>query len=184
MKTSSEKLNIEKRIKRLGWFFISGLIISGLSAIPIQTELKFLLLLKPNLPPLLMAWFEKVATAIELVNKQYQFLAYGNDWLAFAHIVIALFFVGVIQNPVRNIWITEACMIACALVFPFAFVFGSIRGIPFWWQLIDCSFGAIGLLPLLLIHKASRQLKQVRKADLQRNMHKTKEITGKMLYAE
>jgi hypothetical protein len=39
-------------------------------------------------------------------------------------------------------------MIACVLVIPFALVFGAVRGIPFWWRLIDCSFGVFGFVPL------------------------------------
>ncbi len=27
------------------------------------------------------------------------------------------------------------------LVIPYALIFGAVRGIPFWWRLIDCSFG-------------------------------------------
>jgi hypothetical protein len=30
-------------------------------------------------------------------------LAYGTDWLAFAHIVIAVFFIGPFVDPVQNI---------------------------------------------------------------------------------
>jgi hypothetical protein len=30
---------------------------------------------------------------------------------------------------------------------------GPLRGIPFYWRLIDCSFGVAALLPLLLCRK-------------------------------
>ena len=33
---------------------------------------------------------------------------------------------------------------------PWALVFGSLRGIPFFWRLVDCSFGVFGFLPLWL----------------------------------
>jgi len=36
------------------------------------------------------------------------------------------------------------------LVIPYAFIFGAIRGIPFWWRLIDCSFGVFGIIPVWL----------------------------------
>jgi len=39
-------------------------------------------------------------------------------------------------------------LIACALIIPYAFIFGGIRGIPIWWRLIDCSFGIFGAIPL------------------------------------
>jgi len=44
------------------------------------------------------------------------------------------------------------------LVVPYAFVFGTIRGIPFWWRLIDCSFGLLGFVPLWLCRKWVREI--------------------------
>lgn len=49
-------------------------------------------------------------------------------------------------------------MIACVGIIPLAFICGSIRGIPFYWQLIDCSFGVFGIIPLLLLNKYIKQL--------------------------
>jgi hypothetical protein len=59
-------------------------------------------------------------------------LAYGTDWLAFAHLVIAIAFLGPLKDPVRNIWVVEFGMIACLLVIPLALICGPIRGIPFY----------------------------------------------------
>jgi hypothetical protein len=84
-------------------------------------------------------------------------MAYGTDWLAFAHIVIAVAFIGPLRDPVRNIWVIEFGMIACALVIPLALIFGPLRGIPFFWRLIDCSFGIIGFVPLWLVRREIRQ---------------------------
>ena len=39
-------------------------------------------------------------------------------------------------------------LIAWVLVIPYALVFGAVRGIPFWWRLVDCSFGVFGFVPL------------------------------------
>jgi hypothetical protein len=41
-------------------------------------------------------------------------------------------------------------LIACASVIPLALIAGPIRGIPFPWRLIDCSFGVLGSVPLLI----------------------------------
>jgi len=49
-------------------------------------------------------------------------------------------------------------MIACVLVVPFALVMGGIRGIPFAWRLIDCSFGVFGIIPLWLCRQQIEQL--------------------------
>jgi Na+/alanine symporter len=44
-------------------------------------------------------------------------------------------------------------MIACALVIPAALIFGALRGLPFLWQLLDCSFGIAGIIPLILAYR-------------------------------
>ena len=43
-------------------------------------------------------------------------------------------------------------------VFALALICGPIRGIPFYWQLIDGSFGLFALYPLWRIVKLSREL--------------------------
>ena len=78
------------------------------------------------------------------------FIAYGTDWLAFAHIVIAIAFWGPFRDPVKNISVIEIGIVACILVIPTVIVFAPIRGIPPFWQVIDCSFGLIGVVPLWL----------------------------------
>jgi NhaP-type Na+/H+ or K+/H+ antiporter len=44
-------------------------------------------------------------------------------------------------------------MIGCVLVIPYALLFGAIRQIPWWWRLIDCSFGVRGIVPLAICYK-------------------------------
>jgi hypothetical protein len=48
--------------------------------------------------------------------------------------------------------------IAFVLVTPYVLVFGSLRGIPFWWRLIDCSFGVFGFIPLWFCRKWTNDL--------------------------
>jgi hypothetical protein len=81
-------------------------------------------------------------------NSKYPFIAYGFDWLAFGHLVIAVAFIGVWRDPVRNVWVVEFGKIACVMVIPWAIIFGGLRGIPVYWRLIDCSFGVFGIVPL------------------------------------
>ena len=85
-------------------------------------------------------------------------MAYGYDWLAFAHLVIAVAFFGVLKDPVWNKWIIQFGRIACSMIFPLAFIAGYVRGIPFYWQLIDCSFGVIGFIPLTVCYRKIEQL--------------------------
>jgi hypothetical protein len=47
---------------------------------------------------------------------RYPFIAYGFDWLAFAHIVLGILFLGAIRDPVRNIWVIVFGMIPLWLV--------------------------------------------------------------------
>jgi hypothetical protein len=100
----------------------------------------------------------KVQNALNDIATNHPFLFYGTDWLAFGHFVIAIAFIGVLRDPVRNRWLFTFGLIACALVIPYALVFGAIRGIPLWWRLIDCSFGVFGATPLWLCSEWAREL--------------------------
>jgi hypothetical protein len=94
-------------------------------------------------------------------NRIYPFLAYGTDWLAFSHLVIAVAFIGPLRDPVRNRWVLAFGVIACAGVVPLALIAGQVRGIPFYWRLIDMSFGVFGALPLLLCLHYVRRLERM-----------------------
>ena len=159
MKTIDNRKRI-KRIRQITIMFIIILVLSGISAFPLQTELNFLLELLHIQPSSigLSGWIYQVTTAINDVNTKYPFLIYGTDWLAFAHIVIGIFFIGVYINPKKNSWVITSGIIACLLIFPLAFISGAAREIPLFWQLIDYSFGAIGLIPLLYIHQQIKKL--------------------------
>lgn len=149
--------------------FIVGLVLSGITAFPLQTELGWLvsLLHAGWLRPIaestgLLPWIERVHDALRTTNAHYPFLAYGTDWLAFAHLAIAVAFIGSYIDPVRNKWIITFGLVACAGVIPLALIAGAIRGIPFPWRLIDCSFGIFGSVPLLLCRQSIRALERER----------------------
>ena len=149
--------------------FIAGLVLSGITAFPLQTELGWLvsLLHARWLDSIaesirLLPWIEHVNDALRRTNAFYPFLAYGTDWLAFAHLVIAVAFIGPYIDPVRNKWVITFGLIACTGVIPLALIAGAIRGIPFPWRLIDCSFGIFGSIPLLLSRQSIHALEQER----------------------
>jgi len=152
--------NLEKEIKRWLVFFMIALFLSGLTAIPLETELNFLSPFFPLGSPV-GDWLDRVYTALVDTNKKYPFLSYGYDWLAFAHFVLALLFVGPLKNPVRNKWVIEFGMITCMLIIPYALIAGQVRGIPFGWRLIDCSFGFIGIIPLGICLSKINQLEKL-----------------------
>lgn len=151
-------------------FFITALIISGATAFMLETELAWLAeVLSPDNNGL-HEWITKVYLALKEINGKYPFLAYGYDWLGFAHIVIAVAFIGPLMDPIKNIWIIQFGMIACIMIIPLAFIAGYIRQIPFYWQLIDCSFGIIGLLPLIICYR------KIRKLEAMTDVLKTKQL--------
>jgi hypothetical protein len=141
--------------------FILLLVLSGITAFPVSTELSWVCSWWPEHSSAFYHWIQKCAIAINRTDNNYPYLAYGYDWLAFAHIIIAVFFLGVIKDPVRNIWILEAGVIACILVVPLAFVAGYIRQVPIGWRLIDCSFGVFGLIPLIICIKYTDRLEKI-----------------------
>ncbi len=149
---------ILKKIRAWLLFFIVALILSGITAFPLEMELRWLSGSWPENNSGLYLWLNRCYLAIQETNNKYPFLAYGYDWLAFAHIVIATAFIGPFQDPVRNIWIIQWGRIACILVIPLAFIAGEIRGIPFWWRMIDCSFGIIGIIPLTICYRKIKLL--------------------------
>jgi len=143
--------------KRLLMVFIVCLFLSGLTAIPVHAELAILeQIFQPS--TWVGFWLNKVHLAYNEVSTQYPFLFYGYDWLAFAHFILAILFIGPYRDPIRNMWVIQFGLIACALVVPFAFVAGSIRGIPIGWRLIDCSFGVVGFLFLKAVLNKIRVL--------------------------
>jgi hypothetical protein len=150
-----------RRVRLLLLFFMVALAISGATAIPLETELKVLTKWIGGETGL-EQWFLKIHAALIETEAKYPFMSYGTDWLAFAHFVIAIAFIGPLRDPVKNIWVIEFGMIACVLVVPFALIMGSIREIPFGWRLIDCSFGVLGIIPLWFCRRLIKQLAEVK----------------------
>jgi hypothetical protein len=137
-------------------FFIVGLLLSGITAFPLLAEMKLLaswLGLSNVTSPIgytgLEFWILTVKLGLEDMYSRYPWIAYGTDWLAFGHITIALFFIAPLFKPAGSQSTIYAGIAACILVIPLALICGSIREIPFYWRLIDCSFGIIGVIPLL-----------------------------------
>jgi hypothetical protein len=149
-----DKQGLLRKVRLLTALFIVGLFLSGVTAIPLQSEVDWLAKHVDS------EWLSRIHTALAQTQSQYPFLFYGTDWLAFGHFVIAIAFIGAWRDPVRNRWLFDFGIIACVLVIPYALVFGALRGIPLWWRLIDCSFGIFGTIPLWLGRNYTRELKR------------------------
>ena len=153
---------LKTRIRIWLVLFIIGLALSGITAFPIETELAFLSRHSGAFPLVIANWINTVYAAVKITNKNYPYLSYGTDWLAFGHLVIATAFIGPLKDPVKNIWVVQFGMIACLMVIPLAFIAGPIRGIPVYWRLVDCSFGVFGIIPLWICYRSIRKLEKLR----------------------
>jgi hypothetical protein len=163
-----DKAALLRRIRFWLVIFIAGLVASGLTAFPLQAELKWLnhllgvtAVTPSGAEPGLHTWLRRVLDGVTTTNRNYPFLAYGTDWLAFGHFAIAVAFLGPLRDPVRNRWVLMFGLIACAGVVPLALIAGAARGIPFYWRLIDVSFGVFGAVPLLICLRYVRRLERL-----------------------
>lgn len=156
---------LKRKVRYVLVFFMACLVMSGLTAFPLRAEidcLSSLLGIDPGVNPGsyagLKGWIATVGAGLRDAYARYPFLAYGTDWLAFAHLVIAVAFIGPLREPVRNVWVVTFGMVASAGVIPLALIAGPLRGIPFSWRLIDCSFGVFGFITLWLARRYITEL--------------------------
>lgn len=161
-------------IRRWLLFFMVSLALSGLSAVPVVSGAQWL---SRSFPPgtVIGNWMDEITIGITFADKHYPFLFYGYDWLAFAHILFAILFIGAWRDPVRNRWVLEFGMIACILIIPVALVAGYFRGIPIWWRFLDCSFGIIGIIPLSICNTHSWKMEHSKHAVASSTMFATDE---------
>jgi hypothetical protein len=99
--------------------FIVFLVLSGVTAFPLRTEMSFLYQYKNVFPEYMSSWIEEVYLNILSTP---DLVLYGTDWLAFAHIIVALFFIPVYIDPVRYKANLVFAMAACVAIFPLAFI--------------------------------------------------------------
>jgi len=98
-------------------------------------------------------WISHAHVALDGTFSTYAFMAYGADWLAYGHFVIAVTLFGPIRDPLRNVWVIDFGILACILLVSYALIFGIVREIPFFWTLIDSLFELLGLVPLVIAHR-------------------------------
>lgn len=153
-----------KQIRLAILIVIVGLVLSGVTAFPLLHEVNLLADLlaggsrDPSAHDGLIHWILFVREGLEVTYQRYPFIAYGTDWLAFAHLMIALFFILPWRDPVRYEGVLKVGIACSLLILPLAFICGPLRGIPFWWRVIDSSFGIFCLPPLGFALRKIRQL--------------------------
>lgn len=146
-----------RQIRILILLFIILLVLSGVTAFFVETGLRYIIATL-NIGGSVGQWLDYIHNTMAQLNESYPFVSYGYDWLAFGHLIIALFFIGAYKEPLKNNWVILYGMIACVAIFPTAFIAGFFRKIPIIWQLIDCSFGLFGLFLLFIINKKTKRL--------------------------
>ena len=158
---------LRRRLRHWTWLFLVGLVLSGLTAIPIQAQFDWMAGWLGSdfgggglVPEPVAKWLAIAYAGISKTTAHAPFVWYGTDWLAFGHIAIGIAFVGALRDPVRNRWLYQFGLLVCAAVVPWALGFGALRGIPLWWRLIDCSFGVFGAVPLWLCWRWSGELER------------------------
>ena len=144
------------QFRALMLFFITGLVVSGVTAFPLLWEMDLLSQLLgvgaatgPEGHTGLAFWILTVKHGLAHTYAAYPWIAYGTDWLAFGHLIIATFFIGPLIRPLSGRSTIYTGIFACVAVIPLAMICGPIRGIPFYWRLADCSFGVIGVVLLI-----------------------------------
>ncbi|MFT3993992.1 MAG: hypothetical protein QM660_06770 [Dysgonomonas sp.] len=168
MKEKNDEEKLLFKIKAITIFYMLVLIFFGVTAFPIESELKIVCEIlgisqgvSPDHYEGFKQWIALVNEGVVNTNRDYPFIMYGVDWLAFSHLAIAASFIGLYRKPVRNVWIVYFAMIACIGVIPLAIICGPIRGIPFYWTLIDSSFCLFGLIPLYFLHVYIKRLEKL-----------------------
>jgi hypothetical protein len=162
--TSEQSRELTKCRWAIG-LFIAGVVLSGATAFPLAAETDLLAtLVSPGgalhavSPAGLQEWILRVRDGLAETYAKYPWVGYGTDWLAFGHITVALFFIPAWRNPAAHAGTLQIGLLVCALVIPLALIAGPVRGIPFYWRLIDCSFGVFGSLPLLYALRAVKRM--------------------------
>lgn len=161
-----EQRKIKRRIRLLLILFVLGLVFGCQMVLFVTPELAWLnSMLGPGTQmgqyfPNLSAWINHLYEGITETYGKYPFMVYCMDWLAFAQLAFIVFFIGAIIDPVRNVWIIKGGMVICVMHVILAFGSGSFRGVPLFWQLLDSSFGVLGLIVLYLAYKKIKYLEK------------------------
>jgi hypothetical protein len=144
-------MNDLKRAKLMIGIVVFGLLVSAVTIWPAIPELKMAVRIAwGDAEPtgVLHSFVVRTIEGLEAMEADYPFILYAHDWLAFAHIVLAILFAGAIKDPIRNVWIVQCGLIMCALIPVLAGICVPIRGIPWVWFWIDFAFAPGAALPL------------------------------------
>jgi len=143
-----------RELKRAKWLVGAvavGLFVSGVTIWPAVWELRTFVDIVWGGGPATgdnHALMLQAIEGLESLQAERALLLYGYDWLAFAHIMLAVLFFGARRDLVRNVWVVQFGLIACAAVPILAGVCIPLRGIPFSWFWVDFAFAPTAAAPL------------------------------------
>jgi hypothetical protein len=152
-----------KSMRRAKWMLgivAVGLFLSGVTVWPAVPELKAAehIAWGDDQPTGVIGSFVSEAVeGLEQTGTDYSFMLYAHDWLAFAHIMLAIMFAGATRDPVRNKWIVQSGLVMCLLIPVLAGVCIPIRGLPWPWFFIDAAFGVIAGVLLGIAYRDIRR---------------------------
>jgi hypothetical protein len=139
-----------------------GLLLSGVTIWPMEWELSTAIRLlwgsAPASDGTVHAFLLRVLDAWRTTARDTPFLLYGFDWLAYAHLMLAVLFAMVLKDPVRNVLVLRFGLVCCACVPILAGACIPLRGIPLPWFLLDASFAPACALPLWIALRDVRRL--------------------------
>ncbi len=110
--------------------------------------------------PVVSVWIDTLHLGVTETYKSYPVMAYCMDWLSYACVVFAIFIIGPIVDPVKNIWVIQVYMIACILGALLPFVAGPFREVPLFWRFIDGGFGVLGFVILISPYRLAREIQR------------------------
>jgi hypothetical protein len=157
----TKEKQLRSRIKAAIIITIIGLLLNGISALPLRTELDVLLSQPEHLPKFLLDWWTYVRQGVYETSDKYNFMRYGFDWLSFAHLMIAIAFIGPLRNPIKNQWVVKWGMIVAASSIVMAFGWERMRDIPVWWSFIDAGISYVAFVVLWFCNRWIEKLKVI-----------------------
>ena len=172
------------RIRLLLALLIVGLLLIGIASFPLVRESRAMLDLLARSAHFgagspLFEWILRVHLALAAAAISAPFLAYRTDALALAYLLFAILFFGPYRDPVRNQWVINFGLIACAGILLLAFIAGPLRGIPMFWRFVNAAFALACALPLLLCRHYLNLLKHLDSTAERQRRQKTRRIRHK-----
>jgi hypothetical protein len=152
-----------KNLNRAKWMLAIvafGLFVSGVTVWPAIPELKLVVnIVWGDAAPtgVLHQFVLEAIEGLEYMAANYPFMLYAHDWLAYAHIMLAVLFAGAIRDPIRNLWIVQCGLIMCVLIPVLAIIAIPIRALPPFWFWFDFAFAPGAGLPLWIVLRDIKQ---------------------------